>query len=39
MPDVMFEFVIPQRPISLQVKKRGNLQKFKAFVRAEAAKT
>lgn len=39
MPDVIFEFVIPRRPVSLQVKKRDNLQKFKSFVRTEAAKT
>jgi len=34
-----FEFLIPKRPVSLQVKNRGNLQKWKDFVRNEAAKT
>lgn len=39
MQAAIFEFVIPQRPVSLQVKNRANLQRFKAFVNAEAAKT
>lgn len=33
-----FEFLIPQRPLSLQAK-RSSLQAWKAFVKAEAAKT
>lgn len=39
MPNATFEFLIPQRPVSLQTKKRANLQSWKAFVAAEAAKT
>lgn len=39
MPNATFEFLIPQRPVSLQTKKRANLQNWKAFVAAEAAKT
>lgn len=39
MPNVSFEFLIPQRPVSLQTKNRKNLQAWKAFVTAEAAKT
>lgn len=38
MPNIRFEFVIPQRPVSLQTKNRKNLQKWKTFVNAEAAK-
>ncbi|KVE25170.1 endodeoxyribonuclease RusA [Burkholderia vietnamiensis] len=38
MPNATFEFVIPQRPVSLQTRKRQNLQAWKAFVTAEAAK-
>ena len=34
-----FEFVIPKRPVSLQTRKRENLQLWKDFVSAEAAKT
>lgn len=36
MPEV-FDFLIPRRPLSLQTKNRENLQKWKAFVRSEAA--
>lgn len=39
MPNITFEFVIPQRPVSLQTKNRRNLQAWKSFVTAEAAKT
>lgn len=39
MPNVTFEFMIPQRPVSLQTRNRRNLQAWKAFVTAEAAKT
>ena len=39
MPTVIFEFLIPQRPVSLQTKNRKNLQAWKAFVNNEAAKT
>jgi crossover junction endodeoxyribonuclease RusA len=39
MPAVSFEFLIPERPVSLQTKSRSNLQAWKAFVAAEAAKT
>lgn len=34
-----FDFLIPKRPLSLQTKKRANLQAWKRYVRAEAAKT
>lgn len=37
MPNI-FEFVIPLRPVSLQTKKRANLQAYKAFVADEARK-
>ncbi|MEH2160969.1 MAG: RusA family crossover junction endodeoxyribonuclease [Nostoc sp.] len=33
-----FEFLIPRRPVSLQTKKRENLQAWKNFVRVEAQK-
>jgi len=33
-----FEFLIPKRPVSLQTKNRKNLQAWKSYVRAEAAK-
>ncbi len=36
---MIFDFLIPQRPVSLQTKNRSNLQAWKAFVKAEAAKT
>ncbi|MES2760416.1 MAG: RusA family crossover junction endodeoxyribonuclease [Pseudomonadota bacterium] len=39
MPIGSFEFMIPQRPVSLQARSRKNLQAWKAFVSAEAAKT
>lgn len=38
MPNGTFEFLIHQRPVSLQTKHRANLQKWKAFVAAEAGK-
>lgn len=38
MPNATFEFVIPQRPVSLQTRRRQNLQAWKAFVNAEAAR-
>lgn len=38
MPFDTFEFAIPQRPVSAQTKNRKNLQAWKAFVTAEAAK-
>jgi hypothetical protein len=34
-----FEFLIPRRPVSLQTKNKKNLQAWKSFVQAEAAKT
>ena len=34
-----FEFLIQKRPVSLQTKNRKNLQAWKAYVQAEAAKT
>jgi crossover junction endodeoxyribonuclease RusA len=34
---VNFEFLIPKRPLSLQAKRKANLQAWKGFVRAEAA--
>ncbi len=34
-----FEFLIPQRPVSVQTKKRRNLQAWMDFVKNEAAKT
>ncbi|NJM11509.1 MAG: RusA family crossover junction endodeoxyribonuclease [Synechococcaceae cyanobacterium SM1_2_3] len=33
-----FEFLIPQRPVSLQTRNRANLQAWKNFVRGEAQK-
>jgi Holliday junction resolvase RusA-like endonuclease len=38
MPFDTFEFAIPQRPVSAQTKNRKNLQAWKAYVAAEAAK-
>jgi crossover junction endodeoxyribonuclease RusA len=38
MPIIPFEFLIPRRPVSLQTKKRENLQAWKNFVRVEAQK-
>lgn len=35
---IPFEFLIPRRPVSLQTKKRENLQAWKNFVRVEAEK-
>ncbi|MEH2308372.1 RusA family crossover junction endodeoxyribonuclease [Nostoc sp.] len=35
---IPFEFLIPRRPISLQTKKKQNLQAWKNFVRVEAQK-
>lgn len=34
----MFEFLIPQRPVSLQTRRRANLQEWKAYVNGEALK-
>ncbi|MFN5762972.1 MAG: hypothetical protein ACK470_00850, partial [Pseudanabaena sp.] len=34
-----FDFLIPKRPVSLQTRKTANLQAWKQYVRAEAAKT
>lgn len=36
---MLFEFLIPKRPVSLQTKNRQNLQAWKNFVYAEAGKT
>ncbi|NEQ67806.1 MAG: RusA family crossover junction endodeoxyribonuclease [Symploca sp. SIO2D2] len=36
---MVFEFLIPERPVSLQTKNRANLQDWKRFVACEAAKT
>lgn len=33
-----FEFIIPKRPVSSQTRKRGSLNAWKNYVRAEAAK-
>lgn len=38
-PMQTFEFLIPQRPVSLQTRNRSNLQKWKAYVRTEATKS
>ncbi|MBD2409975.1 crossover junction endodeoxyribonuclease RuvA [Nostoc calcicola FACHB-389] len=35
---IPFEFLIPRRPVSLQTKKKENLQVWKNFVRVEAQK-
>ncbi|MEH2125380.1 RusA family crossover junction endodeoxyribonuclease [Nostoc sp.] len=35
---IPFEFLIPRRPVSLQTKKKENLQAWKNFVRIEAQK-
>ncbi|NOQ36546.1 MAG: RusA family crossover junction endodeoxyribonuclease [Methylococcaceae bacterium] len=35
----LFEFLIKQRPLSLQTRNRNNLQAWKNFVRQEASKT
>lgn len=34
-----FDFLIPRRPVSLQTRNRANLQAWKKYVQAEAAKT
>ena len=34
-----FDFLIPKRPVSLQIRPRANLQAWKEYVKAEAAKT
>lgn len=34
-----FDFLIPKRPVSLQTRNRANLQAWKQYVYAEAAKT
>lgn len=34
-----FDFLIPNRPVSLQTRKTANLQAWKQYVRNEAAKT
>jgi Holliday junction resolvase RusA-like endonuclease len=34
----MFEFLIPQRPVSVQTRCRDNLREWKAYVNGEAAK-
>jgi crossover junction endodeoxyribonuclease RusA len=36
---MLFEFVIPKRPVSSQTKNRGNLQKWKKYVCEEAKKS
>ena len=36
---MIFEFLIPKRPVSLQTRNRANLQKWKDFVRDEAKRT
>lgn len=36
---MIFEFLIPKRPVSLQTKNRKNLQAWKNFVFSEACKT
>ena len=36
---MIFEFLIPRRPVSLQTRNRTNLQRWKDFVRDEAEKT
>lgn len=33
---MLFEFLVPRRPVSHQAKRRANLQSWKAFVRAAA---
>lgn len=38
MADAMFEFMIPQRPVSAQTRRRENLREWKAYVASEAAK-
>ena len=35
---IIFEFLIPRRPLSLQTRKRKNYQAWKGFVAAEAGK-
>lgn len=35
---VLFEFLIPDRPVSLQTRNRKNYQAWKSYVQAEAAK-
>ena len=39
MPKFSFEFLVRQRPVSHQTKSRANLQRWKAFVALEAART
>jgi hypothetical protein len=34
-----FEFLIPDRPVSLQTRNRENLRQWKAYVASEAAKS
>ncbi len=36
---MLFEFIIARRPVSSQTKSRPNLQAWKQYVRAEAART
>ncbi len=36
---MLFEFLIPRRPVSFQTKKRHNLQAWKNYVRTEASRT
>ena len=36
---MVFEFLIPDRPVSLQTRNRENLRQWKAYVTSEAAKS
>jgi len=36
---MLFEFLIPKRPVSCQTKRRHNLQAWKDYVRTEASQT
>ena len=36
---MVFEFLIPDRPVSLQTRNRENLRQWKAYVASEAAKS
>jgi len=36
---MLFEFLIPKRPVSFQTKRRHNLQAWKDYVRTEASRT
>ena len=38
MAAAMFEFLIPQRPVSTQTRRRENLREWKNYVAGEAAK-